>query len=98
MRAMFDNTADEIERSAMAGVIDMSAAAEPPRKLMASRSVMRLTETQAIELGERLRALLDEYGEYSKLTPPPKEETATYGLTLVYYPSADPPSPDAPSD
>jgi DNA-binding transcriptional ArsR family regulator len=89
--SVFDAARHEIEVAIHLGSIDVSEGAQPERRLLLSRGVVRLSPARAAELRERLLALLEEF----EVTPDPAEVTGAYGTVLAVYPL--PPAPE-PSD
>jgi DNA-binding transcriptional ArsR family regulator len=85
-----DQTKDDIRRSALDGVIDLTCKSPDPRALLMRQGFVRLTPEQAQRLYERLVNLLVE-----TLAQESSDEGAQYyGLTVAFYPSGFPTLPD----
>ena len=90
LTTVFDRTRDEIEEAIRAGLIDTTDDADPGRKMMLSKGLIRLSPGRAAELRTKLLDLVE---EYERLEAGSAGEPATtpiaFGTLLALYPYAD---------
>ncbi|MEL6271791.1 MAG: winged helix-turn-helix domain-containing protein, partial [Chloroflexota bacterium] len=91
--AILDNAKQDIKRNAANGLINLSEETSP-LNLNISRMTTRLTEDEALELQERLKALSKEFHEKKKDGANADEQT--YALVFALYPTmrGSRPNPD----
>ena len=98
LSTMFDRTRDEIEAAIRAGLIDTGEAADPQRKMMLSKGLIRLSPARAVELRSRLLASVEEFERHDEEHPiedDPQGVPVVFGTLLALYPFAPEGDPDA---
>jgi DNA-binding transcriptional ArsR family regulator len=98
LTTLFDGARDDIERGLRSGVISIDEDAPLGRRLLLSRGLARLEPERAAAFGERLRALVDEFGVDDGGAPLPDspDRRPAYGLVMAFFPLAEP--TDAPDE
>lgn len=95
LTGLFDDTREDIQKSAEADVLDVSpneGDGRPlNRSLLISRNTLQLAPDVAEEFYQRLKALVREYAEAA---PNDSPNTQPYGLLVALYPSTSSSSPD----
>jgi DNA-binding transcriptional ArsR family regulator len=92
LTTVFDRTRDEIEDAIRAGLIDTAEEAEPARKLLLSKGLIRLSPRRAAELRSQLMAIVEEFERLEIDDPQPDEPGGApipFGTLLALYPFAD---------
>lgn len=88
LRTTLDATRDDIQRSIQARLRQRERGAkEQPREVVLTRIKSRLSEEQANEFRERLKALILEIEAAHATAAGPEAELLPYGLMLAFYPS-----------
>ncbi len=82
---VFDQSRVEIQRQVESGAIDLGRSAPEPGALLAYRNVLKLNDTHAAELYQRLKALWDEFDERAKA---PDADGRFYAFAVALYPNA----------
>jgi hypothetical protein len=95
MRTVIDGVRDGILASIRAGVADTSPDAPPERRLLLSRGLARVRPERALELHERIQALLTDFDAFD-MDP----DGEAFGYIVGLYPVAEhrTPEEDAPDD
>lgn len=82
LRTALDSSGQELIKAVEAGIADMGENAPSHRKPVISKTLSRLTPERAAEFRERLRTLVEEFGDdYG-----PDESLQAYGLTILLHP------------
>ena len=82
---VFDQTRLEISRGLVSGQIDIRKRAPDASSLMAYRNVLKLDESQAARLYQRL---FDFWAEYDAIAHEPAREGQFYAFCVALYPNA----------
>ena len=89
LSTVFDLARRDLERALAAGLLPLDAPADAPKPFMLNRSLMKMSTKHAVELRERMTALLAEYDA-------DPEGDLTLGLFIAFHPvPAAPPEPKA---
>jgi hypothetical protein len=78
-------TAQDIQRSVAAGLIDLRQVSPAPQSLFIRRAFGQLSRARAAQFHQRLAELMDEFTQPD--TEPPTATDAGYALLLAFYPS-----------
>lgn len=89
MRTVIDGVRDGIVASIRAGVADTSPDAPPERRLLLSRGLARVRPERALELHERMQALLTEFDAFD-MDP----DGEAFGYIVGLYPVAERRTPE----
>lgn len=91
LNAIFKSTVTQAKRSAQAGLIDLDeTAASNKRKTTIMSRMFRLNDTQLEEFGNRMQALMDDFGEEAcpsdSTNESESEDHTDYIFTLAFFP------------
>ena len=84
LRTIFDTAREDVGRALRAGAMRIDPAGGPSRGIL-RQDLTRLTPTRAVELRERMTALLDEFDDEPDHDP----DAEPFGLLIALYPIAD---------
>lgn len=93
LNAIFKSTVTQAKRSARAGLIDLNETAASNKRTTAIMSRMfRLNDTQLEEFGNRMQALMDDFGEEACRSEDQidneNQDQTEYIFTLAFFPRA----------